>query len=96
MRFRVAVRKLNVMDRRTTDRRTDRRTDGLTDGRGALQYLLSPGLRRRRENVNEKRHMLLIEYLVAMETYDKLFLSMHFLQGTCYKCDQYVYQLIQN
>ena len=40
MRFWVTVRKLNV---------TDRRTDGRTDGRGALQYLPSPGLRRRRE-----------------------------------------------
>ena len=36
MRFWVTVRKLNV-------------TDGRTDGRGALQYLPSPGLRRRRE-----------------------------------------------
>ena len=39
------MRKLNV-----TDRRTDGQTDGRTDRRtGALQYLPSPGLRRRRE-----------------------------------------------
>ena len=42
---------------RQTDRRTDRRTDGQTDGRGALQYLPSPGLRRRREIIKSSLPM---------------------------------------
>ena len=46
MRFRVTVRKLNV---------TDRQTDG-GGGGGGLQYLPSPGLRRRREIKTRSEH----------------------------------------
>ena len=33
-------------------------------------------------------------YLAAMQTYVALFLLMHFLQGTWYRCDQCVYQTV--
>ena len=55
----TAMRFFSYSAKTKRDGRTDRRTDRQTDGRGALQYLPSPGLRRRREIIKKNSKMFL-------------------------------------